>query len=1217
MKKRLCAALLSCMMLFTAIPVNAAAGDFEEGAEEIILEEVTEETDDSSFEETAPDESSDEEIDFEGGGFAEPESDEEISAEQEDSEVTEEQADDVDVTAANDWEADWLAKYGLTKTEDGNYQSIDENGDIWTYYTDDPELFKYFPIEGETQDIIIFHEPDEDDAFFAENGANSDPHVFRLDPSRKYGYPKYYKTDDAGKRVKIRYGIDISYFQKKITQASFAKMKNEYGIEFVIIRSGLRGYGDAGNMKDDDCFGENATNAAAAGLKVGAYFFSQAITEQEAEEEAKKCLSEIAPYKSIITLPVYIDYEYNGSPGRLKKAGLSAKAHTDICNRFCSVIKNSGYQAGIYANKAMFCDDMVLSDIPNSTYIWMAHYPDKNSSGIYETNYPGRLETWQMTSGYSGFSSGMVATETVDVDFWFGEFLRISDQLKYVANGGTGTTKATTGYRGNEVTVAKCGFNNAGNKFIEWNTKPDGSGVSYKPGDKYTLTEGDDILYAIWEIQSYTLTFDSMGGSSVAGVTAVYGSHIAKPKDPTKKDHAFTGWYKDEACNFPWDFDKDTIRRDTVLYAGWKLDETLDWGDLDLPENADIKALYKSADMVPLDIMVYGVPESVSYEGKAITFSGIRVFYGTKQLKSGTDYTVKYKNNVNAGKTGTDKAQLIITGKGNYQKTRTEEFTILPLDITDRLIAQDVKLGYTGKAQKVATTVSYVKDDNGGTTLLTAGKDFDYVYEDSLTGSADEDTEYTVYVKAKGNYTGSGAFTVTILKKQTEKVPVSKLKIGKIKAQKLGLNEDGSVKAAEPSLVVSYNKAEVPLVHEGEESDQDGYVIERYTDNDRAGTASVYIRGTGKFTGTRRITFKVTALPMKSVKVEGLKTSYGFTGKAITQEGNYRLTYTDAAGALHELRKDEHFKVTYLNNVNAGKNKASVTFTGIGAFGGAVKKTFTINQAQLVAGKEPDPEDIPTYNFTKGGVKPEIKVAFQKDGEIYELVQGKDYTLKYSGNTAVTKPGKNASFTVTGKGNFKGSIKREFKIDPENLGMLEVKAADVVYKPKAGNFKTSVTIHDLSRSKLAAGRDFEKAIIYTYAEDTKIGGQDKHDGDPVYSTDIIPAGTRLRATVYGKGNFEGTGSAEFRIVNASIAKAKVSIADQYYTGRAVTITKDDIISVKVGKDLVNPENYRIVPGSYTANVNKGTASVTLEGVGNYGGRVTATFKIEAKNVKKG
>ncbi|WP_022777940.1 GH25 family lysozyme [Butyrivibrio sp. AE3009] len=1202
MKKRLCAALLSCMMLFTGIPVSASEGEYTDFSEEIALEESVDIEEDgvetASFEESTEDYS--EEM---------LEESDEVTTEEVGEEPVEEAVEDR-ATIDTDRESAWLERYNLTKKEDGNYISVDENGDTWFYDSEDPELLKYFPIE-EDQTIVPISPLDEEEFTFLE-AQNPDPHVFKLHPQLRVRYPKYYKTDDDSKRVGIRYGIDISKYQKNITKDNFARMKKEFGIDFVIVRAGARGYGSAGTLIDDECFVNNAKNAAAAGLKVGVYIYSQAITEDEAVEEANYCLNKIKDFKSAITLPIYIDYEYSKDPGRLQKAGLSAEQHTAIVNRFCTTIKNSGFLPGIYANRDMLEKDMVLSQIPKTTYIWMANFV-KNLDGEYGTSYEGRLETWQVTSSFS-FPSGMVGSTYVDFDFWFGDYYRIADSLKYEANGGRGSMSVTKGYQGTEVTVANCSYNNAGHTFVEWNTKADGTGQSYMPGDKYTLTQDNDVLYAIWKIQSYTMTFDSMGGSSVSSITAVYNTLIKKPADPVRQDYIFTGWYKDENCNYEWDFTKDTLRRDTVLYAGWKLDESLDWGDLDLPENADIKAMYASADKVPLEILVYGVPESVNYEGKAITFPGIRVFYGTKQLKLGSDYTVKYKNNVNVGKTEIDKAQLIITGKGNYQKTRIVEFAILPLDITDKLIAPDVKLGYTGKAQKAVTTVSYVKDDKGGTTLLAAGKDFDYIYDEALIGSADEDTEYTVTVKAKGNYTGSGTFTAVILKKETEKVPVSKLKIGKIKAQKLELGADGSVKAAEPVLTVSYNKAAVPLLGDGEDPDADGYVIERYTDNDRAGTASVYIRGTGKYTGERRITFKVTALPMKSVKVEGLKTSFVFACKAITQEGNYKLTYTDAAGTTYELRENEHFTVLYLNNVNAGKNKASITFTGIGAFSGTVKKTFSIEPAVLIAGKEPDPEDVDTYYFTKGGVKPEVKIAFKKDGVLYDLVQGKDYTLKYAGNTTVTKPGKNASVTITGKGNYKGTIRREFKISPENLGALDVYAADVTDKDKAGNFKTSMTITDLSGHKLAAGTDFDKTIIYTYAEDRKIGGQQKHDGDPVLNADIIPEGTRLRASVYGKGNFEGIGSAEFRVVTTSIAKAKVKIADQCYTGRPVEITKSDITSVMVGKNLVLPENYRIVPGSYVANVGKGTAKVTLEGIGNYGGRVVATFKITAKNV---
>ena len=494
MKKRLCAALLSCMMLLTGIPVSASEGEYTDFSEEIELEESVDIEEDgvetASFEESIEDYS--EEM---------LEESDEVTTEEVGEEPVEDRA-----TIDTDRESAWLERYNLTKTEDGNYISVDENGDTWLYYADDPELFKYFPIEDTEREIIPFFTQDEEGYSFESVGGNTDPHVFKLSPDRKYAYPQYYKTDDDSKRVGIHYGIDISYHQQKISVESFARMKRDYGIEFVIVRSGLRGYVGDGNLKDDYCFGNNVTNAAAAGLKVGAYFFSQAITEKEAEEEAELCLKEIAPYRKYIELPVYIDYEYSGSPGRLKAAGLSAKEHTAIVNRFCSIIKSNKYLTGVYANTSMLNNDMVISDIPSTTYIWMAQYPPKNKDGVYECSYTKRLETWQFTSGYTGFSSGMVATDTVDVDFWFGDYYRIADSLKYEANGGRGSMSVTKGYQGTEVTVANCSYNNAGHTFVEWNTKADGTGQSYMPGDKYTLTQDNDVLYAIWKIQSYTMT---------------------------------------------------------------------------------------------------------------------------------------------------------------------------------------------------------------------------------------------------------------------------------------------------------------------------------------------------------------------------------------------------------------------------------------------------------------------------------------------------------------------------------------------------------------------------------------------------------------------------------------------------------------------------------------------------------------------------------------
>lgn len=104
--------------------------------------------------------------------------------------------------------------------------------------------------------------------------------------------------------------------------------------------------------------------------------------------------------------------------------------------------------------------------------------------------------------------------------------------------------------------------------------------------------------------------------------------------------------------------------------------------------------------------------------------------------------------------------------------------------------------------------------------------------------------------------------------------------------------------------------------------------------------------------------------------------------------------------------------------------------------------------------------------------------------------------------------------------------------------------------------------------------------------------------------------TVIKVTVSGTGNYTGEISAVYRIVKASIAKAKVTVAKQYYTGKSVEPGKDQL-TVKVGSAVLNKTDYEIV--GYSNNVAKGTATVTLRGTGNYGGEITVKFKIEQKN----
>ena len=151
-------------------------------------------------------------------------------------------------------------------------------------------------------------------------------------------------------------------------------------MSYVIIRTGFRG-STQGSLVEDNKFRQNIKGATNAGLKVGVYFFSQAINEVEAVEEASMVLSQVKGYK--LAYPVFIDVEPSG--GRADR--LSSGERTKVINAFCQTIQNGGYRAGIYANKTWLSQKMNISAL-SGYKIWLAQYNSK-------VTYSGRYDMWQ------------------------------------------------------------------------------------------------------------------------------------------------------------------------------------------------------------------------------------------------------------------------------------------------------------------------------------------------------------------------------------------------------------------------------------------------------------------------------------------------------------------------------------------------------------------------------------------------------------------------------------------------------------------------------------------------------------------------------------------------------------------------------------------------------------------------------------------------------
>ncbi len=196
-------------------------------------------------------------------------------------------------------------------------------------------------------------------------------------------------------------GIDVSKFQGTIDWPAVAAD----GVDFSIIRLGYRGYGYTGNIVTDPTYTTNIEGAEAAGLDVGVYFFTQAITVEEAIEEANYVLTQLDGRE--LDLPVYIDIEeITYDIGRQDSANLNNEQRTAICDAFCDTIEAGGYEAGIYANKYWLTSLLDSTALAAEHHIWLANYTE-------ETDYAGDYEMWQYTP--SGVIDGITAN-TVDLD---------------------------------------------------------------------------------------------------------------------------------------------------------------------------------------------------------------------------------------------------------------------------------------------------------------------------------------------------------------------------------------------------------------------------------------------------------------------------------------------------------------------------------------------------------------------------------------------------------------------------------------------------------------------------------------------------------------------------------------------------------------------------------------------------------------------------------
>ncbi|MCR5846590.1 MAG: S-layer homology domain-containing protein [Lachnospiraceae bacterium] len=617
------------------------------------------------------------------------------------------------------------------------------------------------------------------------------------------------------------------------------------------------------------------------------------------------------------------------------------------------------------------------------------------------------------------------------------------------------------------------------------------------------------------------------------------------------------------------------------------------------------KTLTIQAGQIPISDCTVTVAAQ-SYTGSPIT-PQVTVKYDGATLIQGTDYTVSYSNNINAGT-----ATVTVTGAGNYVGTTTATFSIAAKSVNGLTISSIGDYTYNGLAIIPDITV---KDGN---KLLTENKDYSIEYFDNInTGTA------TVTITGKGNYSGSRNETFNILAKSISGTDIDSIS-----------DKTYSGSAITPNVTI-YDGTN--LLAKGTD-----YTVS-YSNNVNAGMATITITGIGNYIGTATVSFKINAKSLANLFVDAIS-SQVYTGSAITPT----VTVKDGNKTLV---KGTDYTVAYSDNINPGT--ATVTITGKGNYTGTRTTHFSITQ-DIKSIQDVTVLEIPDQTYTGEAIKPSLTI---KDGNRV-LTKGTDYSVAYFSNTNVGV----ASIYIGGMGAYTGSRYVYFNIVPKSVSGLTISSiSDQTYDGFA--ISPVITVSDGSKV-LSKGTDY----IVSYSNNVNVGtatatitGKGNYTGtrkvtykivakaiinatidsigDQTYTGSAITPAVTVRdgsktltkgtdytvaysnntnvgtatVTVTGKGNYTGSKSTTFKIVKTAKNVSELTvdaISNHTYTGSAIT----PALTIKDGSTaLVKGTDYTV---SYSNNVNVGTATATITGKGNYTGTRKVTFKIVAKAISK-
>ena len=574
----------------------------------------------------------------------------------------------------------------------------------------------------------------------------------------------------------------------------------------------------------------------------------------------------------------------------------------------------------------------------------------------------------------------------------------------------------------------------------------------------------------------------------------------------------------------------------------------------------------------------------------------IEVYNYGKLLKSGSDYTVKYKNNIKA----TTNASLTVTGKGNLSgSAEMITFTIKPEDIKDVAYPKNMTVAVN---TKVAPVIMH------GTKKL-GNKDYKLEGSGLTNGKYTATGDYTLTVTGQGNnYDANSSFTINVKVVEKNAAAAGKLKVKvdtrtKLYSGKLTVENSISDLVVKPTDAKADNDAVTPIITV---TDKNGKILTEDTDFViytassliDAGTVKFTVAGMGEYSGTVNKSFKILPSKVtddKKFEVTFKEKDYEFKASGTTVDGlvvKYLGESADSSDDI-ELTEGVHYKVAYSNNkkVSTDAKKAKIKITFLGNYKGskAVTKDFIIKTAKMTM---KDGEDgntvvvVPDKAYGKAGKAYKSTPIVMVDGA---AIKASNYTVHYSWkseNAESYKPDdkvqvtidgddayalvkvkielkENASYAAAADGNTPVAIEGEYKVVKPGEKSIDLSKAKVVFTDKSGNKKPSLEYN---------GKEFYTPDTDTQVDDpnavyVKVTYKNEPISSELYDVKWTNATEKGKATVVITG--KGTGTTDAKGNNAIGSKnASISIKPMKFT-KTTKLPNNKPVVANVFKDVLD------------------------------------------------